>query len=75
MFYGSGKTILMRKCKYVQNVENVSLNRKFNLLYKNVKILWESFFEFSILDIYFCPFLKILDILWQKYNSVTIIEN
>jgi hypothetical protein len=45
-----------------------------NLLYFLLNFLWESFFEFSILDIYKCPFFDFSEFMFEKIDFVTIIE-
>jgi hypothetical protein len=56
------------------NLKNIycgSLSLIGNLLYKNQKIP-KSFLGNSILDIYFCPFLKNPEKSWEKISVVTI---
>ena len=44
-----------------------------DLLYKTPKKISQKCLGFSILDIYFCPFLKNLEKSWKKIKIVTII--
>jgi hypothetical protein len=54
------------------NIYLDSLSTLGDLLYKTQKKISKSFLGNSILDIYFCPFLKNPEKSWKKISVVTI---
>ncbi len=57
-----------------KELRTLSLSRNFNLLYFSLIFFCKSFFEFSILDIYKCPFFEFSVFMFEKIEFVTIIE-